>query len=108
MEWWRYLYDPPQYAVVECMSLENIPLVALQVEGRAPTLLNQESPTVNLVSSDASPSPSGLLIGRSDSIVGKWLFGWAVILLFYSLPLIVLIKNITLVVQYHHYHLSPK
>ena len=108
MEWWRYLYDPPRYAVVECMSLENITLVSLQVEGRARTLRDRESPTMNLVSSDASPSPSGLLVGRSESIVGKWLLGWAVILWFYSLPLLVLIKNLTLVVQYHHYRMSPQ
>ena len=34
--WPRCLYDPPRYTVVECMSLENIVPVALQVEGVMP------------------------------------------------------------------------
>ena len=106
--WSRCLDDTPRYAVVECMSLENIIPVALRVESRARTLWAWASPTVNLVSCDALPPPWGLLVGRSESLGGKLSLGWAVILWFYSLPLLVLIKNLTLVVQYHHSSLSPQ
>ena len=106
--WPRCLYDPPRYTVVECMSLENIVPVALQVEGRARTLRARASPTVNMMSNDASPPPCRLLVGWSESLGGNFSLGWAVILWFYSLPLLVLIKNLTLVVQYHHYRMSPQ
>ena len=105
--WWQCL-DNPSDAVVECMSLKNILPIALQFEGRAKILRAWASPTVNLVSCDSLLPPWRLFVGRSESLGGKGSLGWVVIPLIYPLPLLVLINNITLVVQYHHSCLSPK
>ena len=51
------LDNSPWDAVVECLSLENIIPIYIQVEGRALTLWSWSSPTVNLVSPDALPPP---------------------------------------------------
>ena len=76
----RCLDDPPQYTVVECLSLENILPLALQVEGRAQTFWSWASPTVNTVSRDALMPPWGLLVGWLESLGGKGSLGLAVIL----------------------------
>ena len=69
--WSRCLDDPPQEALVECLSLENILPIYLQVKGRAQALQARESSTVNLVPCDASPPPWLSLIGRLDVIVAR-------------------------------------
>ena len=65
---------------MECLSLENILPVALQVKVREETLWVWEIPMMNLMSCDVSPPPWGLLVGQLESLGGKGVLGWSVIL----------------------------
>ena len=93
---WRSqcLDNPPWDSVVEFMYLANILPVDLLVEVKLQTLRDRASPTLNMVSRDASSPPWGFLVVWLASLGGELLLGRVVILLFYSLPLLLFIKTI--------------